>query len=1296
MSILSLSIRRYTSSRSCLLPAVFCFCVLLLTEACAADSGGLLFSLSGDYGFSAEHAHGDSDPVFIENIELIPDGARGTGFRCPDFAQVFAFRCAGNIYAQRGTLAFWFRSRDPYGTAPYRLVQFSYADHSSFDMNWLRVDYNGSGWDAFVTDVNLAQTRVSYHPGELPGPNDWTHFALAWDENHGVRFYVNGRPAASKDTVAVYDAALGLFGTHGYFVNTHYVGWGSTFVRGGDFDEFRIYDHMLEPAQVNALAHGDDPGALDTVFPRSLDDPGFRREWDLRHGWNRTDTPPYLTASSTTVRKVEIHDVFDYKQWFWKGCDGIRETTWPGVHNRSRIIGRNDYFNLPDWNCYTVSGTTVTFTMPDEPWNYIEIAGAAFGDADCISWDTSTSAFREECIFTRPRDQERTFHSSPKLFMGGKLRFTNVEQETPIGELSAFHVAPGRPPEGRVKLSYTVRPDAAPDYPAIDDLLQWIEGRFPPDERAAVVALPAGAPSKRLEHPRSASLPVVHVLVPFEFRTLRPKSRTSGFSYTWENMYDGLDGISVSIPSLDLAPAHDRLIPMNIRVADPLWPLRSLMDFSFSVKPGEARTLWLDLRDKILPDGRSFLITVSSASDGFNAMSLAGAEISLVFKDRDDARKEHEADRFIQVKDNLGNIVESNPNNKSLDLYDRFSLDIADLLRVNPKHDPGIYYWKHKNPEQGWPSFEQPKAPDGVPLWAFRQAETLKLTRHFIDWWIDNRQIENGELGGGLSDDGDWTPHLPGAAMLGIEPAKYKSAVDRILEAFYDDGMFMDGLPAITTDELHVYEDGIQNIPQAMMVGYGSPKTVERLMETAKAYERITGIADDGHRHIISSFFGGGKIYSEGVWARANTHYSHLILHAGMCLVEFNGHPAAKKLLLEIADGILGHRKKDANGRYYLPGDIMFPGGEEMGGDYVGRYINFIFWAAYRWTGDTKYLQPIEDVLSSKNYFGLNNLPSNLMDMLGRRSTWGADMVRLAAPQGVKTMTYGWGDQTNTFYRFAAWQMTGDKGYLESMYADQIQDHTQRMYLMTEGHWWTDRVDMVPIRELQRARLGGIAMMRVSFYPGHTIGWEFEPPALPESVAILIPDATPEKFTVIARNLESDPVRARMTGWDVAPGDWEFAQGIDTDGDDSPDASVEKKTVLFAKSESLDIVFPSGETTILSMKLKRSSTPYWKRPDIGIDPEDVRVSGNTVTVTIHSLGSVDAPPSRVRILAPDGSELASADAPSIPAPLDFLPKTHRAELRVPAGCSLKGCRVVMGLLKSGDEITMLNNEVVVE
>ncbi|GAI46638.1 unnamed protein product, partial [marine sediment metagenome] len=60
----------------------------------------------------------------------------------------------------------------------------------------------------------------------------------------------------------------------------------------------------------------------------------------------------------------------------------------------------------------------------------------------------------------------------------------------------------------------------------------------------------------------------------------------------------------------------------------------------------------------------------------------------------------------------------------------------------------------------------------------------------------------------------------------------------------------------------------------------------------------------------------------------------------------------------------------------------------------------------------------------------------------------------------------------NDLYRHIAWQVTGNKQFLEEYYADQIQSGSQRMYMMTEGHWWSDRVS-VANAELQRSRLGG-------------------------------------------------------------------------------------------------------------------------------------------------------------------------------------------------------------------------------
>ena len=166
--------------------------------------------------------------------------------------------------------------------------------------------------------------------------------------------------------------------------------------------------------------------------------------------------PPYLDGPQTTVRKVEIHDVYDLKRWWWKATDGIRETTWPGVYNRSRLPGRNDYFQLPDWDCYSLSGKSVTFSMPDERWNHLEISGSATGKMRLVGPT-------ERELFQRPPGQEKTFHRLPAPVKGEKLRFENSEPEEPIGELSAYNVFPGPERQGSAQLSYKLSVTNASD-----------------------------------------------------------------------------------------------------------------------------------------------------------------------------------------------------------------------------------------------------------------------------------------------------------------------------------------------------------------------------------------------------------------------------------------------------------------------------------------------------------------------------------------------------------------------------------------------------------------------------------------------------------------------------------------------------------------------------------------------------------------------------------------------------------------------------------------------------------------
>jgi hypothetical protein len=277
-----------------------------------------------------------------------------------------------------------------------------------------------------------------------------------------------------------------------------------------------------------------------------------------------------------------------------------------------------------------------------------------------------------------------------------------------------------------------------------------------------------------------------------------------------------------------------------------------------------------------------------------------------------------------------------------------------------------------------------------------------------------------------------------------------------------------------------------------------------------------------------------------------------------------------------------------------------------------------------------------------------------------------------------------------------AWQMTGDTRYLEQVYRTQLEAEADREYINTEGSLWIDRIadgGGFNTADLQRARLGGIVLQRDRIYPGNVISWQFDAPATDESVAILVPEATPDHFKVIAYNLDSEPVKAHMTGWEIDPGKWQITQGTQINATTGPIHDATTHTADFERSTTLDLTFPPHTTTTLELKLVEKGVPYWSRPDLGLDPDDVKVEGNRMRVTIHSLGSVDASASRVVLRDRTDKVLAIANARALKAPLDLLPKTEVVSLSLPANEDWKGGSVTIESTGSLPEITQKNNRV---
>jgi hypothetical protein len=132
------------------------------------------------------------------------------------------------------------------------------------------------------------------------------------------------------------------------------------------------------------------------------------------------------------------------------------------------------------------------------------------------------------------------------------------------------------------------------------------------------------------------------------------------------------------------------------------------------------------------------------------------------------------------------------------------------------------------------------------------------------------------------------------------------------------------------------------------------------------------------------------------------------------------------------------------------------------------------------------------------------------------------------------------------FALYQAWRSTGDTAYLERVYSDEITTAEQRMWMVTEAHWWSDRVELFS-DILQRSRLGGMALRRNQMFPGHLVSWRFDTPTAAEDIGILVTGGQ-KSFKVTGYNLTGQPLHAVMTGWDVAAGQWSVTRAVEGRG----------------------------------------------------------------------------------------------------------------------------------------------------
>jgi len=291
-----------------------------------------------------------------------------------------------------------------------------------------------------------------------------------------------------------------------------------------------------------------------------------------------------------------------------------------------------------------------------------------------------------------------------------------------------------------------------------------------------------------------------------------------------------------------------------------------------------------------------------------------------------------------------------------------------------------------------WPApfGDDPNAPD----WANAQREGLEKLTDVIHWWIDERQIEDGQFGGGWGDDVEmwrwWTPLL-----LGFQDPKIVEAQRKLSESMLSHPRLAKGYTDIMSDVEHTAEDTGDTITPMLLL------EPENEVWTGRA-KRLVELANTlwmGHNERDMLQFKSVYFNVEEVdltpQNSSDTVYHPRALHPALVYWLRSGDEEVGELITDWMDTWVAMTRSDERGKPagIIPSAIHWPDGKPGGKDgpwYLPKlYKNprdLYSWPSamsqltktllltYHMTGKEKYLEPIRSLAKIRQHY-LENPP---------------------------------------------------------------------------------------------------------------------------------------------------------------------------------------------------------------------------------------------------------------------------------------------------------------------------------
>jgi hypothetical protein len=270
-----------------------------------------------------------------------------------------------------------------------------------------------------------------------------------------------------------------------------------------------------------------------------------------------------------------------------------------------------------------------------------------------------------------------------------------------------------------------------------------------------------------------------------------------------------------------------------------------------------------------------------------------------------------------------------------------------------------------------------------APEWANNQRMTLEKLTYLIHWWVDNRQISDGQFGGGWGDDVEmWRNWVP--VLFAFDDDKAVKSQEKLFEGLYGLSRMQKGYTTYLNDVEHTSEEYSDPLTCMLNMQPENPVWEQRTLKVLDYIENIwSGINERGQLQFKSTWFNVDKIDPDEKRACDSPYHTRLVQPLMLIWLRTGNERVGrfmKSWLKTWVDATFAEESGKPRG--IVPAAIHWPDGKPTGGKnwwqpenyhtplyhYPSQQENMYtcFLQAYFLTKDDFYLQPIRYVAEKR------------------------------------------------------------------------------------------------------------------------------------------------------------------------------------------------------------------------------------------------------------------------------------------------------------------------------------------